>query len=108
MKHLLKEWTLFAGFALVFSFLVFLSGPRTQPLRKSSKMRIAWPAMRPDADHDQRQWRNGKSHVDETKFKHSVHGRMFTCVDCHTDVKSLAHETPPAKVSCAQCHADAL
>jgi cytochrome b subunit of formate dehydrogenase len=32
---------------------------------------------------------------------------MFSCVDCHKDVKSLAHETPPQKVSCVQCHADA-
>jgi cytochrome b subunit of formate dehydrogenase/5-methylcytosine-specific restriction endonuclease McrA len=32
---------------------------------------------------------------------------MFACVDCHTDVKSLAHETPPKKIACAQCHADA-
>jgi cytochrome b subunit of formate dehydrogenase len=53
---------------------------------------------------------NGKSvslFVDQNKFKHSVHGRMFHCVDCHTDVKSLAHDTPPAKITCAQCHADA-
>jgi Zn finger protein HypA/HybF involved in hydrogenase expression len=28
-------------------------------------------------------------------------------VDCHTDVKSLVHDTPPKKVTCAQCHADA-
>ena len=45
--------------------------------------------------------------VDQSKLEHSIHGRMFTCVDCHKDVKSLAHETPPQKVSCAQCHADA-
>jgi len=45
--------------------------------------------------------------VDQNKFKHSVHGRMFHCVDCHTDVKSLAHEKPPEKVNCGQCHADA-
>ena len=53
---------------------------------------------------------NGKAvslYVDQNKFKHSVHGRMFHCVDCHTDVKSLAHDTPPAKITCAQCHADA-
>ncbi|HKF45897.1 MAG TPA: cytochrome b/b6 domain-containing protein [Terracidiphilus sp.] len=53
---------------------------------------------------------NGKPRslfVDAAKMKHSVHGSMFACVDCHTDVKSLAHETPPKKVSCAQCHADA-
>lgn len=45
--------------------------------------------------------------VDESKFKHSVHGRLLACVDCHADVKSLAHEKPPEKVSCDQCHADA-
>jgi cytochrome b subunit of formate dehydrogenase len=28
-------------------------------------------------------------------------------VDCHKDVKSLAHETAPQKITCAQCHADA-
>ena len=31
----------------------------------------------------------------------------LACVDCHKDVKSLAHETPPQKVLCADCHADA-
>ncbi len=44
--------------------------------------------------------------VDQDKFKHSVHGSMFSCVDCHTDVKSLTHDTPPKKVTCSQCHAD--
>jgi cytochrome b subunit of formate dehydrogenase len=53
---------------------------------------------------------NGKTvslYVDQNKFKHSVHARLYHCVDCHTDVKSLAHDTPPAKITCAQCHADA-
>jgi len=53
---------------------------------------------------------NGKTvslFVDENKLKHSIHGGMFGCVDCHKDVKSLVHETPPQKVTCAQCHADA-
>lgn len=45
--------------------------------------------------------------VDQNKLKHSVHGGMFSCVDCHTDVKSLVHETTPKKITCAQCHADA-
>ncbi len=44
--------------------------------------------------------------VDQNKFKHSIHGSMFTCVDCHTDVKSLAHDTPPKKITCDNCHAD--
>ncbi len=53
---------------------------------------------------------NGKQvslSVDEKKFRHSIHGSMFTCVDCHKDVKSLVHETPPQKITCAGCHVDA-
>jgi cytochrome b subunit of formate dehydrogenase len=53
---------------------------------------------------------NGKQislFVDGAKLKHSIHGGMFACVDCHTDVKSLAHDAPPKKMTCAQCHADA-
>ncbi len=53
---------------------------------------------------------NGKQvslFVDGSKLKHSIHGSMFACVDCHKDVTSLVHEAPPKKVSCAQCHADA-
>jgi cytochrome b subunit of formate dehydrogenase/nitrate/TMAO reductase-like tetraheme cytochrome c subunit len=53
---------------------------------------------------------NGKAvslAVDGDKFKHSIHGTMFSCVDCHSDVKSLAHDTPPKKVTCTQCHAEA-
>jgi cytochrome b subunit of formate dehydrogenase len=52
---------------------------------------------------------NGKPvslHVDPEAFKNSIHGSMFTCVDCHADVKSAAHETTPKKISCATCHAD--
>lgn len=45
--------------------------------------------------------------VDGNKLRHSIHGSMFSCVDCHKDVRSLAHEQPPAKVSCAGCHAEA-
>ncbi len=45
--------------------------------------------------------------VDEGKLKHSIHGSLLACVDCHTDVKSLVHEAPPKKITCAQCHADA-
>src|SRR6516225_7920244 len=45
-------------------------------------------------------------HVDPQAFKDSIHGSMFTCVDCHTDVKSSAHETTPKRITCATCHAD--
>jgi hypothetical protein len=40
-------------------------------------------------------------------MKVSVHGSMFSCVDCHKDIKSSPHENTPAKITCAQCHADA-
>jgi cytochrome b subunit of formate dehydrogenase len=43
--------------------------------------------------------------VDEAKYKGSAHG-MFGCTDCHTDIKSAPHETPPAKPKCATCHAE--
>jgi len=52
---------------------------------------------------------NGKTetlHVDPRAFKDSIHGSMFSCVDCHTDVTSAAHETTPKKITCATCHAD--
>jgi cytochrome b subunit of formate dehydrogenase/ribosomal protein S27AE len=45
--------------------------------------------------------------VDGQKLKHSIHGSMFTCVDCHKDVKGLVHESTPKKISCADCHSDA-
>ena len=45
-------------------------------------------------------------HVDPQAFKDSMHGSLFTCVDCHTDVKSSPHETTPKKISCTTCHAD--
>ena len=44
--------------------------------------------------------------VDPQKFKDSIHGSMFTCVDCHTDVKTAPHEQTPAKITCGTCHAD--
>ncbi len=53
---------------------------------------------------------NGKQvslFVDGKKLDHSIHGTMFTCVDCHKDVKGLVHATTPKKISCADCHSDA-
>ncbi|MGA8868367.1 MAG: cytochrome b/b6 domain-containing protein [Candidatus Sulfotelmatobacter sp.] len=52
---------------------------------------------------------NGKTaslYVNPQAFKDSIHGGMFTCVDCHTDVTTLGHETPPKKITCATCHSD--
>lgn len=44
--------------------------------------------------------------VDEKKYGASIHGQMFNCVDCHTDIKDVPHSTTPSKPSCAQCHAE--
>jgi cytochrome b subunit of formate dehydrogenase len=52
---------------------------------------------------------NGKQvslYVNPEAFKNSIHGALFACVDCHSDIKSSPHETKPLKVSCAQCHAE--
>lgn len=45
-------------------------------------------------------------HVDEGKFKNSIHGSMFGCTDCHKDIKGFPHDPAPVKVECATCHAD--
>jgi cytochrome b subunit of formate dehydrogenase len=45
-------------------------------------------------------------YVDPSQFKDSIHGSIFSCVDCHTDIKSSMHEATPAKISCGQCHTD--
>ena len=52
---------------------------------------------------------NGKPvslYVNAESFKASIHGGMFSCVDCHTDVKTSPHENTPEKISCATCHAE--
>jgi cytochrome b subunit of formate dehydrogenase len=52
---------------------------------------------------------NGKPlslYVNPDTFKNSIHGGMFACVDCHTDIHTAPHENTPAKVRCATCHAD--
>lgn len=98
------------GFALTLLFTAVI-------LHASGRPPVSKPAPKPTADeclacHSDASLTydvNGKSvslHVDPKTFKDSIHGGMFTCVDCHTDVKSSAHETPPLKISCATCHAD--
>lgn len=46
--------------------------------------------------------------VKEDVYKASIHGSMFSCTDCHTDIKGPGpHEPAPAKPKCATCHEDA-
>ena len=48
---------------------------------------------------------NGKD-VHGDAFKASIHGSMFSCVDCHTDVKALPHDAGLKKPTCVTCHAE--
>ena len=48
---------------------------------------------------------NGKE-VHGDAFKASIHGSMFSCVDCHTDIRSLPHDAGLVKPTCTTCHAD--
>ncbi len=45
-------------------------------------------------------------YIDAGKMKASIHGGIFSCVDCHKDVKSSPHEKAPCKITCTQCHAE--
>ncbi|HYG98934.1 MAG TPA: cytochrome b/b6 domain-containing protein [Terriglobales bacterium] len=45
--------------------------------------------------------------VKEDVYKTSIHGSMFSCTDCHQDIKGAGpHEPAPTKPQCATCHAD--
>jgi cytochrome b subunit of formate dehydrogenase len=86
---------------------VLAAGKKSSPKQPPKPSAEECLACHSDASlaHDE----NGKTvslHVDPQAFKDSIHGSMFTCVDCHTDVTSSAHETTPEKISCASCHAD--
>jgi cytochrome b subunit of formate dehydrogenase len=98
------------GVALTLLFTagsVFAAGKQPSPKQPARPTAEDCLACHSDASltHDE----NGKTvslHVDPQAFKDSIHGSMFTCVDCHTDVTNAAHETTPRKISCATCHAD--
>jgi cytochrome b subunit of formate dehydrogenase/5-methylcytosine-specific restriction endonuclease McrA len=45
-------------------------------------------------------------YVDENKLSHTIHGRLFACIDCHNDVKEAVHSATPRRVNCGQCHTD--
>jgi formate dehydrogenase gamma subunit len=44
-------------------------------------------------------------YIAEKSLKESVHGSL-NCLSCHSDVKSVPHQTP-AKVNCGECHQSA-
>ena len=91
----------FRTFALVFTLLVWASSPSSAQKLKDSDCLTC------HSDPSATTVVNGRTvslYVDRTQLRHSVHGALFTCVDCHKDVKSLVHETPPMPVGCATCH----
>src|ERR1035437_10718632 len=90
--------------ALLLSLGQFVQFAQAQPIPKDAECLACHsdPTLTTDV--------NGKKvslAVDPGKMKASVHGSMFSCVDCHKDIKSSPHENTPAKITCAQCHADA-
>jgi cytochrome b subunit of formate dehydrogenase len=45
-------------------------------------------------------------YIDESKLKQSVHGGIFTCVDCHKSANDPKDKNRRLPASCADCHAD--
>jgi cytochrome b subunit of formate dehydrogenase len=89
---------------LVFGGFGFAAEKKVEPQKPTNEDCLAChgdPAMTKDV--------GGKAvniSVNADAFKTSIHGAMFACVDCHTDVKTSPHDATPAKISCATCHAD--
>src|SRR5437868_15125620 len=75
---------------LVFTGLAFGSGKKVEPPKPTNEECLAChgdPTMTKDV--------GGKAvsiSVNADAFKASIHGAMFACVDCHTDVKTSPHE----------------
>src|SRR5579864_5334474 len=94
------------GIALI---LLFLCAGNVQAANKQPPKPTSGECLACHSDSTLSHEVNGKTvslYVNPQTFKDSIHGSMFTCVDCHADVKNAAHETTPQKVSCATCHAD--
>jgi cytochrome b subunit of formate dehydrogenase len=93
------------GFALT---LLFLSGSARaadkHPVKPSSEECLACHSDR-TLNHEVA-GKTSSLYVNPQAFKDSIHGGMFACVDCHTDVTTSLHDTTPKKISCATCHAD--
>ncbi len=89
--------------AVAASFLSWACGARAEHKPKDEDCLVCHsdPTLTKDVNGKQVSLR-----VDPDKMKHSIHGSMFSCVDCHKDVKTSPHDATPAKVTCAGCHAD--
>jgi len=52
---------------------------------------------------------NGKSvslYIDESKLRNSVHGDLFSCVDCHKSANDPVNKNLRRPAACVDCHAD--
>ena len=98
-----------ARIAIALPFILFLFSAISWAAKQPKETKISdAECLACHADASMTEEVNGKQvslAVDEAKFKGSAHG-MFACTDCHTDIKSAPHDTPPAKPKCASCHAD--
>jgi cytochrome b subunit of formate dehydrogenase len=95
--------------AFIAAFLLFAAAGLSAAPKKSAPKPTNAECLACHSDSTLSHEVNGKPvslYVDPNKFKDSIHGGMFQCVDCHADLKTSPHEKPPAKVSCATCHAD--
>jgi len=73
--------------------LAYAAGPQKAALKSEDCL----------ACHSDASMVNGKA-VKPDAFQHSIHGSMFSCVDCHDDVKSISHDSNLAKPKCSKCH----
>jgi cytochrome b subunit of formate dehydrogenase len=95
--------------ALLLGILICTAGVSSAWAAKKSAKPSAEDCLVCHGDSSLSTERNGKTvslAVSPEAFKTSIHGNLFTCVDCHTDLKSSPHESTPAKVNCATCHAE--
>jgi cytochrome b subunit of formate dehydrogenase len=89
---------------LVLIFLASVASAAQKPAKPSNDECLACHGD-PTLTHDVK----GKPvslYVNPQSFKNSIHGSMFGCVDCHTDVKTSMHENPPVHITCATCHSE--
>ena len=72
--------------------------PRPRPQPSSPTMIVSLVTATP-------RWSTARKSM-ETHSRHPIHGSMFSCVDCHTSIKSLPHDANLPKPTCTTCHAD--
>lgn len=93
----MKNFKLFCMLCLLLSGYLYAAAQAASPAKLTSDDCLAC--------HSDGSMVDGKVVRGEV-FKASVHGSMLSCVDCHTDVQSLPHNSALTKPRCSTCHAD--